>query len=415
MKINVFQFHGCTKCFGETTLLKEQAKNQVTWITNPGRWQEKPSDVAVITGYLVPEDKDTLTKISSSTKKVIAYGSCTTTGGVFGLANQKGREILPLHNIIPKAVEIYGCLGEIEELVQSLTGEFPNHTKKLCQICNRRSTCKYLDHVVRQLDLAEVDKEACLNDLGYMCTGYIASECKEQCMNHGAPCRGCKPRVEQAGIRMLGMFGTLMGNIEVATEGSKYGSTDKLADADDDVTKGLPDITGNFFRFTLPVAGLPKGRIPSHKSMLEDVFVGRLIEELPLITGILGGDKAISLTLNVIEAYENATGIPVSKEVLNLRKEMLALENDLQQAIKVRDPVKYKSVCGQIRKIAGNMNLSNVFYGGFKTLIEGKDNFDLYRVHPFEVQAGTFASGSIKYSVDTTGIVTEFTAEGIAE
>ncbi len=415
MNIIIFQFHGCTKCFGETTLLKEHTKDQVTWVSNPGGWQAKPADVAVITGYLLSEDIDALKKIQSSTKKVIAYGSCTTTGGVFGLANQKGREILPLHNVIPEVIEIHGCLGEIEELAESLTGEFPNHPKKLCGICKRRSTCKYLDQVVRQLDLVEADQEACFNDLGYMCTGYIASECKEQCMNHGTPCRGCKPRVEQAGIRMLGMFGTLMGNIEVATEGSKYGATDKLADAEDDVTKGLPDITGNFFRFSLPVAGLPKGRIPPHKTMLEDVFVGRLVEELPLITGILGGDKAISLTLNVIEAYEKATGIQVTAEVQNLRKELWQLENELQQALRTRDAAKYKAICGQIRKIAGNMNLSNVFYGGFKTPIEGKDNFDNYRARPFEIQAGTCSSGTIKYTVDSTGIITEFTAEGIAE
>lgn len=412
MKINVFQFHGCTKCFGETTLLKEKSQHQVTWINNPGEWKAKPSDVAVVAGYLLPEDTEALKKIQSSAKKIIAYGSCPTTGGVFGLANQKGRAILPLRNVIPTAIEIHGCLGEIEELTESLAGDFPNHPKKLCEICNRRSTCKYLDHVVRQLDLTEVDKEACFNDLGYMCTGYVASECKEKCINHGTPCRGCKPRVDQAGIRMLSMFGTLMGNIEVATEGSKYGSTDKLADADDDVTRGLPDITGNFFRFTLPVAGLPKGRQPNHKYMLEDVFVGRLIEELPLITGILGGDKAISFTLNVIEAYEKVTGIQVSDTVRALRNELLRLEKDLQQALKVRDPAKYKAICWQIRKIAGNMNLSNVFYGGFKTPIEGNDNFDAYRARPFEIQAGSYAAGTIKYTLDATGIITEFTAEG---
>lgn len=415
MKVNVFQFHGCTKCFGETTLLKEQTKNQITWVANPGEWQAKPSDVAIISGYLLPEDQGTLKKIQSSAKKVIAYGSCTTMGGVFGLANQKGRELLPLRNTIPEVVEIHGCLGEIEELTESLMGDFPNHPKKLCEICKRRSTCKYLDQVVRQIDLVEADKEACFNDLGYMCTGYVASECKEQCINHGTPCRGCKPRVDQAGIRMLGMFGTLMGNIEVATEGSKYGSTDKLADADDDVTKGLPDITGNFFRFTLPVAGLPKGRIPNHKSMIEDVFVGRLVEELPLITGILGGDKAISLTLSAIEAYEKAVGIQVNDEVHSLRNELLQLEKDLQQALKIRDAAKYKSISEQIRKIAGNMNLSNVFYGGFKTPIEGKDNFDDYRARPFEIQAGTYAAGTLKYTLDTAGIITEFTAEGISE
>jgi len=50
---------------------------------------------------------------------------------------------------------------------------------------------------------------------------------------------------------MLALFGTLAGNIEIATVHSVKGATDKLGDEEDDLTNSLPDIVGNFFRYTL--------------------------------------------------------------------------------------------------------------------------------------------------------------------
>ena len=164
---------------------------------------------------------------------MIAYGSCTVSGGIFGLAYQNGQIISPLSKLIQNVSEIQGCLGKIEEL-RNLIHDTPEcNPKQLCSVCTRRSTCKYLEKVQRQINPAE-DEEKCFNDFGFMCMGYIASECKERCIKSGAPCRGCKPNVDRAGIRMLGMFGTLMGNIEVATEATGKGGTDKLADKPDE-------------------------------------------------------------------------------------------------------------------------------------------------------------------------------------
>ncbi len=206
---------------------------------------------------------------------------------------------------------------------------------------------------------------------------------------------------------MLGMFGTLMGNIEVATEHSEKGATDKLADPEDDVTRSLPDVVGNFFRFTLPTSGLPRGRIPSSGSLLEDVFTGRLIEELPLISGLLGGDHSISLTLKIIETYEKANEIEISEQTKKYRKDLLDLEPELHEAIKSQDSKKYKEVSDKIRKIGGNMNLSNVFFGGFKSQIDDKDNFEEYKAHIFEVVEGTYKNGSVEFTIDPIGIVKE--------
>ncbi|MFX0021242.1 MAG: hypothetical protein ACFE9S_02880 [Candidatus Hermodarchaeota archaeon] len=405
MDVRIFQFNGCNKCFNESILLKGESKYNLEFINDPKKWKEAKMDIAVITGYLLPEDKAIVEKIQSNSERVIAYGNCATTGGVFALANQRGHNVTPLNALIEEVVNINGCLGEIEELKLEVEGIETQQLKNLCLVCGRKKTCDYLDEVRRQIDLE--DNETCFNDLGYLCNGFIAKECKERCIDHGAPCRGCKPISERSGIRMLGMFGTLMGNIEIATEHSEKGATDKLADPEDDVTRSLPDIVGNFFRFTLPTSGLPRGRIPSSGSLLEDVFTGRLIEELPLISGLLGGDHAISLTLKIIETYELANDIEVSEQTKTYRKKLLELETELQSAIKSEDPKKYKEISDKIRKIGGNMNLSNVFFGGFKSQINENDNFEDYKTQIFDVIEGTYKNGSVEFTIDPVGIVKE--------
>ena len=405
MDVKVFQFNGCNKCFNESILLKSDSDYKVEFVSDPKKWKEQKADVSIITGYLLPDDKEILNKIKVNSTKIIAYGDCTTTGGVFALSNQRGHEVTPLQNIVEDVINVNGCLGEIEELQSVIKGEELPKLKNLCTVCGRRKTCDYLEQVNRQIELD--DEETCFNDLGYLCNGFIAKECKERCIDYDTPCRGCKPTIERSGIRMLGMFGTLMGNIEVATEHSEKGATDKLADRDDDITESLPDVLGNFFRFTLPTSGLPKGRITSSGTLLEDVFTGRLIEELPLISGLLGGDHSISLTLKIIETYEQANNIEVSETTKQYRKDLLNLESELIEAIENKDPEKYKEVTDNIRKIAGNMNLSNLYYGGFKTQINDKDNFEEYKTHVFDVVEGTYKNGSVEFTINSTGIVKE--------
>ena len=405
MDVRIFQFNGCNKCFNETILLKGESKYKVEFIEDPKNWKEMKTNVSVITGYLLPEDKDVLEKIKSNSERVIGYGNCATMGGVFALANQHGYEVSPLNKFIENAQKVNGCLGEVEELSSAINNEEIPKLKNLCTVCARKTTCDYLDDVKRQIELE--DDTTCFNDLGYLCNGFVTKECKERCIDYNAPCRGCKPIVERSGIRMLGMFGTLMGNIEVATEHSELGATDKLADRDDDITDRLPDVLGNFFRFTLPTSGLPRGRILSSGNILDDVFTGRLIEELPLISGLLGGDHSISLTLKIIETYEEANNIEVSEQTKSYRKELLDLESQLQNAIKNEDPKEYKKITDEIRKIGGNMNLSNLYFGGFKSPIDDEHNFEDYKTHVFDVVEGTYKNGSVEFTIDPIGIVKE--------
>ncbi|MHA1459787.1 MAG: hypothetical protein ACTSQR_09025, partial [Promethearchaeota archaeon] len=105
--------------------------------------------------------------------------------------------------------------------------------------------------------------------------------------------------------------------------------------------------------------------------------------------------------------YEKANQIEVSGHVKKLRTELLKLEDDLQKAIEKEDATKYKEITEEIRKIAGNMNLSNLFFGGFKTKIADNDNFDEYKTHIFEVVEGAYKNGSVEYKIDSDGILTE--------
>ncbi|MBD3197053.1 MAG: hypothetical protein GF317_18510 [Candidatus Lokiarchaeota archaeon] len=402
MNVKIFQFNGCHKCFNETILLqKDLKKSDIEYIENPYDWELEEINVAVITGYLLPTDQEVLKKIQSISDRVIAYGSCPTTGGLYGLANQHGHEVTPLRNLIGNPQELHGCLAEIEELSSLIQNNDPKALKNLCQVCKRRSTCEFLEKVHRQLETE--DEETCFNDLGFLCSGYIAKECKERCIDYKTPCRGCKPSITRPGIRMLGMFGTLMGNIEVATEASKYGATDKLADEEDDVTDSLPDIVGNFFRFSLPTSGLPKGRIPSQGNILKDLFIGRMIEEIPLILGLLGGAHSITKTLNFIETYEKENNITITEKIRIYRDELKELEGELQKAVERKDPLKYEEITTKIREIAGNMNLSNLFFGGFKTPIRDDDEFDEYRTHTFEIVEGSYKNGVLNFDLDTEG------------
>jgi coenzyme F420-reducing hydrogenase gamma subunit len=408
-KITIFNFGSCSKCFDEALLLPKDAAYEVERIANPAAWKPVSTDVAVIAGYLLPKDKQIIGPIVKNAKKVVAFGTCAVTGGPFGLASAKGTRFLSIAEAAPGAAEVHGCLGEWFELDQAIKGVQPDKAK-LCDACKRRSTCKFLSEVVRQLEPPAEDEESCFNDRGFACNGYVARQCKEKCIDHFTPCRACKPFVDRPGIRMLSMFGTLMANVEVATEATGgIAGTDKLADVADDVTRGVPDVSGLFFRFSLPLEA-PLGKAKSAGDVLADVFVGRPVEEMPLIAGMLGGKSAISITLDIFEAYEQGTGIEVSELVKTYRKQLRDLEAQLQAATKASDVARYGSTTDQIRKIAGNMNLSRLFFGGFKAVIPGEQAaFDEYKAKTIEFKDDTYQAGGVTYSLDAAGLVTAFT------
>lgn len=406
--VSIFRFGSCEKCFDETLLLPTDSSYAVDRVDDPAVWAATDIDVAVVTGYLLPSDKPTIEAIKEHAGQVIAFGTCATSGGIFGLASAKGTEIVPLPEEITGAVEVSGCLGDWFELHEAIQGTV-SKGKKLCEACKRKSTCKFLSEVVRQLEPGAGEDEACFNDRGFACSGYVARQCKEKCIDQFTPCRACRPLVDHPGIHMLSMFGTLMANVEVGTEATGgIAGTDKLADGPDDVTRSVPDVSGLFFRFSLPVE-MPVGKVPSSGNILSDVFAGRPIEELPLIAGMLGGRSAVSMQLDIIEAYEQDMGIEVPGAVKDYRASLREAEGQLRAAVESADAAAYGAATELIRKIAGNMNLSRVFFGGFKAEIPDAGSFDEYKAKIIEIKAGTYQAGGVAYTLDGEGKVTEFT------
>ena len=421
MRLGIFQMNGCIKCMDETTKLidneelllrdietdEEDFDVSIIRCSDPDNMPEK-IDIAIITGYATEESRHCLKELRKRAKVVYTFGSCSTSGGIFGLANQKGNEIFPVPKIIPVDIEIPGCLASVKELICTLQSKCKPEKPKLCNLCSKKPTCDFLEEVVRQVDLNEIDSEQCFNDYGYVCSGFVAKQCSERCIDFGTPCRGCYPLINRPGVRMLGMFGTMMGQMDVATEASAKGATDKLSDEEDSISQSFPDLVGTFFRFNLADSPMPRGKRESSGNLLSDVFIGRLIEEIPSITGMMGSRNFITLTLDVIEAYEEGSKIKVSDAVVKLRKKIRNLEKKYQDAAEKQDPNEYTKVTDQIRVIAGNMNLSNVYFGGFKTPIKGFDDFELYKSQKINFHSGTFKKGCVKYSTNDLGIITSW-------
>jgi hypothetical protein len=94
---------------------------------------------------------------------------------------------------------------------------------------------------------------------------------------------------------------------------------------------------------------------------------------------------------------------------VEIRNKLLKFEKELRAAIDAQDAEKYEEITEKIRNIAGNMNLSNVFFGGFKTPIEGNENFEDYKSQVFEVVEGSYKNGLIEFTLDKKGIIKEIT------
>ena len=60
MDVKIFKFNGCNKCYNETILLNGESKYKVEFIEYPKNWKESQTDISIITGFLLPEDKEIL-------------------------------------------------------------------------------------------------------------------------------------------------------------------------------------------------------------------------------------------------------------------------------------------------------------------------------------------------------------------
>lgn len=227
-------------------------------------------------------------------KVLIAYGSCATTGGIPGLANQFTRDqiiryvyetspstynenkvhpqprhvsdgyeltlpelrqrVRSLDQVVDVDYYIPGCPPTPDLLKAAVTalleGNLPEKGTvlapdiALCESCPRAETkptdIKYTEF--RRPHLTEIDPEKCFLAQGLVCMGPATrSGCGAQCISGNMPCTGCfgpTSRVRDQGAKMLSHLAA-----------SVVAETPEEAER---ILAGIPDPVGTLYRYTLP-------------------------------------------------------------------------------------------------------------------------------------------------------------------
>ncbi len=414
VRLSVVQLRGCERCAWDLLTL---AKNSsVEFVSHPlidgGSGSDNDADFVVITGYARKSDEARLRELLSRGKKLILYGTCPYTGGIFGLMNQKGADVVPVTEYLSPVASVLGCAPSPDELLSVIEGQSAQR-QPLCSECERHFTDEEFDKIIRVPDWS--NREKCFNNLGLACSGVLSARCAQRCIDFDTPCRGCVGMVDDPPGRMIGYFGSLAVNLQVDTVATDC-ATDRLGDRPDEITRSLVDVVGTFFRFHLASHFKFPGRNPSTGDELADIMVARPIEEAPQIAATIYGRYGISVALNLIEAYEAAAGIQVSDETRELRSELRAAQDGLLTALDQHDIEALEGVIDKIRTIGGNEVLSNVYFGGFKRPVKSaKNGFDTYCVGPLEIKAVHARSedgcSRVSFSTDEQGVIREWSCE----
>lgn len=246
------------------------------------------------------EDEHVAKMLRARSKIMIAYGSCAYEGCIPGLANlysnesifervyretpstdngggvfpqahvavaegdldlpQLKRSVQALHQVVDVDYFIPGCPPEpkttwlaLEALV---TGALPEkgavitHSgKALCEECERTKEGNRVKHFYRPHQIIP-DGKKCLLEQGLLCYGVATrGGCGAMCPKGGMPCTGCYGPVEgvvDQGTHFLSALGSLID------------STDP--DEIKRIVDEIPDPAGRFYRYSLPVSLLRRGR-----------------------------------------------------------------------------------------------------------------------------------------------------------
>jgi F420-non-reducing hydrogenase small subunit len=203
-------------------------------------------DAAFVEGLCrTGEDVHLLKLCREKAKALVALGTCSTFGGVPGLANLftrnelldrkfikadtvTNRDTIPSQNLpiitkfIPRndqivKVDAYlpGCPPTSAEIANAalslLTGKPVEHSiKSVCDECERKKEEKNIKEFHRDFE-GKPDPEKCLLNQGYICLGPgTRAGCGAQCPNANHPCKGCTgppDGVTDQGARLIGTFG----------------------------------------------------------------------------------------------------------------------------------------------------------------------------------------------------------------
>lgn len=256
-------------------------------------------------GIRSDEDAEMAHLLRAKAKVLVAFGSCASEGCIPGLANQRPLESVfaaaydPELNDNPEGIHpdgawsspygllslpkletrlrtlgqvvdidysVPGCPPETERIAEvldtvtaALDGDVPLPPRgsvlgagisTVCDECTRTRGVKSIKAFTRIQSLAEVDPELCLLEQGLPCCGPAARDgCGAKCPAAGAPCIGCygaTTGVRDFGARLL----------------SAYASVVDAGEPEDieRILAGLPDMVGQFYRFSLAASLLHGGR-----------------------------------------------------------------------------------------------------------------------------------------------------------
>jgi coenzyme F420-reducing hydrogenase gamma subunit len=415
--VAIVQLNGCDRCAWHTLAFEDWSSYRL--VSHPLQKESiNPEtidnvDILVFTGFARKEDVSKIKALSAKSKQVVAYGTCPHSGGLFGLQNQRGGSVVPLSSAVQPSVSVLGCPPSPDEMKRILETSAQGSGESLCKSCPKSFEEGYFTEILRYGAVETNGK--CFNNEGIPCSGVVSKKCAQRCIDFETPCRGCVESTKRAPSSMLSFFGSLSYKVDVATT-ANWWTTDKLANDADDLTRSLPDIVGTFFRFNLASAFPRGGRMESTLDAYSDTMVGRPIEEAIQIAATIYGSKGISVALNLIEAYEKSTGQDPSDGVKELRRELRNVQQLWLEVSSSPSFSEYTKVVEEVRRVAGNEVLSNLFYGGFKTPIKGTElHFESYKRNGFEPKAVEASSedgvSKVKYVTDERGIIRKWSCE----
>jgi coenzyme F420-reducing hydrogenase gamma subunit len=412
--LRAYQLKGCDRCIWHLSTLAEQlsTSNLTHNLFEPHSPVEQ-GDVIILSGYASNEDIDLLKELRNKASRIILYGTCPHTGGIFGLENQRGGSIIPVSKVIPVDFTVTGCPPNLDTLKNYLNNDETSLGETLCKSCERTFSNSYVNEIIRVPN--PDDTVTCFNNQGIPCSGVVAGQCSQRCIDFDTPCRGCIPNIEDSSSGMLGYFTSLAGQIEVDTRATEW-TTDMLGEQPDTLTAGLPDIVGTFFRFTLASDFLQSGHIHSSGDVYTDIMLGRRIEEAPQIAATIYGSRGISVSLNLIESIESSLGLDVSEQTKSLREKLRVIQDDWAKKSVNKETKEFAKIIESIREFGGNELLSNVWFSGFKKPVKGmKEPHLTYASVSPKIEAVTGASedkySSVSVSCDENGIIREWSCE----
>ncbi len=255
---------------------------------------EDEIDLMFINGSIrLEENKEMAELLREKAKEIVAYGSCSVNGGLFGLGNlsdkkellergystkttdegslpQKVTEveegdlklpemlhhIVPLEEIIDVDYLLPGCPplpNQLEEALPALLDddtEVGKHdlisSKSVCDVCPMEREEKKIEGL-KPIQEVEFDPEECILDQGVLCMGpATAGMCDAPCTEVAHPCVGCNGPVKDVkdqGSRMASALASVIG-----VEGEEKMSEEEVQET----MESIRDPTGSMYMFSLP-------------------------------------------------------------------------------------------------------------------------------------------------------------------